>query len=176
MAHHFEKVSVFTRQIHIHYWVYTLIIRWQRTWKLMIEILMLIPLLTYFSYRYNNAKINESIKYVWKPAHSSLIKIIFDGDNNFMQNICNKWMRYRNVLPNHKKWQFLIIYNSSTWSSTNIKTHKYWPICSWNICVHLHGWDVRDANTNYVRDANTNSIIKYVCLSTKLIISYDMCN
>ena len=42
---------------------------------------------------------------------SSLIKIISDGENNFKQNICNKWMRYRNILPNDKKYEFGIIHN-----------------------------------------------------------------
>ena len=31
---------------------------------------------------------------------SSSVKNISDGENHFMQNICNKWMRYRNILPN----------------------------------------------------------------------------
>ena len=29
--------------------------------------------------------------------------MISNGDNNFMQNKCNKFMKYINVLPNHKK-------------------------------------------------------------------------
>ena len=33
---------------------------------------------------------------------SSLVKMISDGDNNFTQNKCNLWMKYRNVLPYHK--------------------------------------------------------------------------
>ena len=33
---------------------------------------------------------------------SLLIKMISDGANNFMHNTCNKWMKYRNVFPNHK--------------------------------------------------------------------------
>ena len=28
--------------------------------------------------------------------------MVSDEQNNFMQNKCNKWMEYRNVLPNHK--------------------------------------------------------------------------
>ena len=36
-------------------------------------------------------------------TYSSLVKMISDSANNFMQNVCNKWMRYRNILPNHKK-------------------------------------------------------------------------
>ena len=31
-----------------------------------------------------------------------IIKMIPDGVNNFMQNKCNKRMKYRNVLPYHK--------------------------------------------------------------------------
>ena len=30
-----------------------------------------------------------------------LVKIISDGVNNFLQNKCNRWMKYRNVLPYH---------------------------------------------------------------------------
>ena len=33
---------------------------------------------------------------------SSLIKMISDRVNNFMQNKFYKWMEYRNILPNHK--------------------------------------------------------------------------
>ena len=29
--------------------------------------------------------------------------MISDGEIHFMQNICNKLMRYRNILPNQKK-------------------------------------------------------------------------
>ena len=36
--------------------------------------------------------------------------MISDGINNFMQNKCNKWMKYRNILPNHK--------TANIWSST----------------------------------------------------------
>ena len=28
--------------------------------------------------------------------------MISDGENNFMQNICNRWMRYRNILTKQK--------------------------------------------------------------------------
>ena len=28
--------------------------------------------------------------------------MIYNGENNFMQNKCNKWIKYRNVLPNHQ--------------------------------------------------------------------------
>ena len=45
---------------------------------------------------------------------SSLVKFISDRENNFMKDICNKWMRYRNTLPNHEKCQFGIIYNLFT--------------------------------------------------------------
>ena len=37
-----------------------------------------------------------------KKTSSSLVKMIPDGVNNFMKNKCNKWMKYRKVLPNHK--------------------------------------------------------------------------
>ena len=47
-------------------------------------------------------------------------KIISDGENNFKQNKCNKWMKYRNILPNHK--------NVNMGSSA----------------VHLHGVDLID--------------------------------
>ena len=33
---------------------------------------------------------------------SSLVKMISDGENNFMQNRCIKRMRYSNILPNQK--------------------------------------------------------------------------
>ena len=36
-------------------------------------------------------------------AFASLVKMITDGENNFIKNICNKWMRYRNISPNQKK-------------------------------------------------------------------------
>ena len=39
---------------------------------------------------------------ILRKTCSSLVKIISDGENNFMQNKCNTWMKYRNVLPNHK--------------------------------------------------------------------------
>ena len=29
-------------------------------------------------------------------------KMISDGENNFMENKYNKWMKYRKVLPKHK--------------------------------------------------------------------------
>ena len=31
-------------------------------------------------------------------------KNISQGENNFMQNKCNKWMKYRNVPPKHKNY------------------------------------------------------------------------
>ena len=46
--------------------------------------------------------------------------MISDGENNFMQNKCNKWIKYRYLLPNHK--------NANIRSST----------------VHLHGVDIID--------------------------------
>ena len=33
---------------------------------------------------------------------SSLVKIIFNRENNFMQNMGNEWIRYRNIFPNQK--------------------------------------------------------------------------
>ena len=45
---------------------------------------------------------------------SSLVKMVSDGENNFMQNKCNMWMRYRNILPNQFKknpvWDHLKVY------------------------------------------------------------------
>ena len=41
--------------------------------------------------------------------------MVSDGENNFMQNKYNKWMWYINILPGHKKYQFVIIYNSFSW-------------------------------------------------------------
>ena len=37
---------------------------------------------------------------------SLLLKIISDGEKGSMQNKCNKWRRYSNILPNKKKYQF----------------------------------------------------------------------
>ena len=45
--------------------------------------------------------------------------MISDGENNFTQNKCNKLMKYRNVLPNHK--------NANTGSST-VHLHDVDPI------------------------------------------------
>ena len=39
---------------------------------------------------------------VCMKGYSSLVRIISDGENNFMQNICNTFRRYRNILPNRK--------------------------------------------------------------------------
>ena len=52
------------------------------------------------TYRSKTAIINENIS----MYENMLIirKIIFEGYNNFMQNKCNKWMKKKNVLPNHK--------------------------------------------------------------------------
>ena len=50
----------------------------------------------------------------------SSVKIISERVNNFMQNKSNKWMKFRNVLTNHK--------NSNMGSST----------------VHLHDVDLID--------------------------------
>ena len=51
---------------------------------------------------------------------SSLVKMIPDGVNKLMQNKCNKWMKLRNELPNHK--------------NANIGSAR----------VHLHGVDLMD--------------------------------
>ena len=55
-------------KIHIHDWVY---FEYKVTKKMEIYDLIhiLIPLLTYFSYRSTNTKINERIKYASKHAH-----------------------------------------------------------------------------------------------------------
>ena len=42
------------------------------------------------------------ILYIYMNKSSSLVKIISNGMNNFVENKCNKWVKYRNVLPNHK--------------------------------------------------------------------------
>ena len=52
---------------------------------------------------------------ILRKTCSSLVKMISDVENNFMQNNCNKCMKYRNILPNHKKCQYGIIYSSFTW-------------------------------------------------------------
>ena len=57
---------------------------------------------------------------ILRKTYSSLVKMIFERVNNFMQNKCTKWMKYRKALPNHK--------NASMGSST----------------VHLHGVDLID--------------------------------
>ena len=57
---------------------------------------------------------------ILRKTRSSLVKMISSGENNFMQNKFNKWMKNRNVLPNHK--------NANMGSST----------------VHLHGVDLSD--------------------------------
>ena len=33
---------------------------------------------------------------------SSLVKLVSEWENNFMQNKYNKWMMYRNIIPRHK--------------------------------------------------------------------------
>ena len=57
---------------------------------------------------------------ILRKTCSSLVKIISDGENNFMEYKWNNLMKYRNVLPNHK--------NDNMWSPT----------------VHLHGVDLID--------------------------------
>ena len=52
---------------------------------------------------------------ILRKTCSSLVKIISDGENNIMQNKCNKKMKYKNVIPNHKKCQYAINYSSFTW-------------------------------------------------------------
>ena len=72
----------------------------QRTKKMVIKVLILISLVTYFTYRTKN------IKNKWKhpglqKTYSSFEKKI-QTENNFMQNTCNKWMNSRNVRPKHE--------------------------------------------------------------------------
>ena len=54
------------------------------------------------------------------------MKIISDGESNFLQNICNKWVKYRNVLPNHQ--------------SANIGSSAFKQTTE----IHLHGVDMID--------------------------------
>ena len=56
---------------------------------------------------------------------SSLLKMTSDWENNFMQHLCNKWIKYRNVSPNHK--------NAYMGPST----------------VHLHGVDLMQFKIDY---------------------------
>ena len=39
-------------------------------------------------------------------SFSSLVKMISDLENKFIRNICNKWMRYKNIVLNQKKTNF----------------------------------------------------------------------
>ena len=103
MTHHFERVSMFTRQNSrsVHpWWVY---FDFAVTKYIEICDLILIHthLLTYFSYRSNYTQKKSSSMYENMLVIS--IKMIYNGENNCMQNICNKWMWYRNLLPNQKK-------------------------------------------------------------------------
>ena len=36
---------------------------------------------------------------ILRKTCASFVKIISDGENNFVENRCDKWMTYRNVLP-----------------------------------------------------------------------------
>ena len=47
--------------------------------------------------------------------------MISDEENNFMQNKCNKWIQYRNILPNHKNAK---IGSSATEQCTVIHLHS----------------------------------------------------
>ena len=60
-------------------------------------------------------------------------------------------MRYRNILPSHKKYQFRIIYSSFSWC-------RHDRNCKFNINyqTHLHGL--------HMRDTYTNSVINYYYL------------
>ena len=46
---------------------------------------------------------------------STLVKMISDRENNFMQNLCNKWMRYRTFYLITRNDKFGIINNLFTW-------------------------------------------------------------
>ena len=78
--------------------------------------------------------------------------MISDGENNFMQNKFNKYMKYRNVLPNHKNANM----GSSTVHLYDVdlidmqiqdlllksnfilyKTHKYVTSVSWHIIIFV---------------------------------------
>ena len=72
------------------------------------------------------------INFLMKTS-SSLVKMISDGENNFMQNKCNKWIKYRNVLPNYKNANMGSSTVHFTWSTLDsyansrliTKTHFY---------------------------------------------------
>ena len=84
-------------------------------------------------------------------------------------------MRYLNILPRHKKCQFMIIYNSFSWCRHDrncrfhinyrnlflydIKTHKQWQLKHQG--VHLHGLDMRDTYTNSIINDNDGVILKH---------------
>ena len=55
--------------------------------------------------------------------------MISDGVNNFMQNKCNKWMKYRNVLVYYPITKMPDRYANSKFTKKRIfifyKTHKY---------------------------------------------------
>ena len=56
----------------------------------------------------------------------SLVKIISDGENNFIHNKCNKWMKHRNV--------FTKILNIENHKNANMELFT----------VYLHGVDLMD--------------------------------
>ena len=87
-------------------------------------------------------RIRKLVTTILMKTCSSLVKMISDEVINFMQNKCNKWMKYRNILPNHK--------NAHMGSSI----------------VHLHEWCRAD------RYANSKLIIKtYLHIYNSILIT-----
>ena len=77
--------------------------------------------LTYFSNRSNNAKINES---PLKIVCSSLVKMISDWEWEEFS-----WCRY---------WIANSVLITETYFSCDIKTHRYWHVCSCNIWEFIY--------------------------------------
>ena len=52
-------------------------------------------------------------KILMQTYSSLVIKMISDEVNNFIQNKCNKWMKYRNALPNPQRGGWMICHFSN---------------------------------------------------------------
>ena len=78
-------------------------------------------------------------------TYSSLVTIISDGENNFMQNKCNMWVKYWSVLHNHK-CQYM---GSSA--------------------IHLHPWYRHDryANSKFIITAYFNVAERIISIISK---------
>ena len=106
--------------------------------------------------------------------------MVSDWENNFMENKCNKWMRYRNILPRHKNTNLglstihlvgvdmIKIANSTL----IIETYFYmiWKRINSGLLavetfgiefINLHGLDMRDTYTNSIRNDNDVVIFKH---------------